>query len=99
MLRDPDPKIREITAWALYNIEDPSTVPALDAALHVEQNKELQLDFIRALAALGEKSVDAIKGLLDSPDPRIKTMAVQALAGGNAAGPWPWPWPEPRPQP
>ena len=99
MLKDKDPEVRELTAWALYEIEDPSTAPALEAALRAEQDKDLQLAYIRALAALGEKSVDALRGLLESPDSKIKTMAVRALAGGDAAGPWPWPWPEPRPDP
>ena len=99
MLRDPDPGVRELTAWALYQIEDPSTVNALNDALKTESSRDLQLCYIRALAALGEKSVDAVRGLLTSPDPKIKSMAVRALAGGNAAGPWPWPWPQPRPFP
>ena len=33
LLRDPSPEIRHVTAWALYEIEDPATVPALNAAL------------------------------------------------------------------
>lgn len=99
LLRDSDPRMREVAAWALYQIEDPSAVPALEAALRGESDKDLQLAYIRALAATGEKSVDAIRGLLQSSDPRIRSMAVRALAGGNAAGPWPWPWPEPRPNP
>ena len=99
LLKDKDPEVRELAAWALYQIEDPSSAPALDAALRTETSKDLQMSYIRALAALGEKSVDALRGLLESPDSKIKTMAVRALAGGNAAGPWPWPWPEPRPDP
>jgi HEAT repeat protein len=99
MLKNKDAEVRELAAWALYEIEDPSTAPALETALRAEQDKDLQLAYIRALAALGEKSVDALRGLLESPDSKIKTMAVRALAGGNAAGPWPWPWPEPRPDP
>jgi len=99
LLRDSDPRVREITAWALYEIEDPAAVPALNAALHAEADKNLQVAYIRALAATGEKSVDAIRGLLDSKDPAIRSMAVRALAGGKGSGPWPWPWPEPRPFP
>jgi beta-lactamase regulating signal transducer with metallopeptidase domain len=99
LLRDSDPRMREVAAWALYQIEDPSAVPALEAALRGESDKDLQLAYIRALAATGEKSVDAIRGLLQSSDPRIRSMAVRALAGGHATGPWPWPWPEPRPSP
>jgi beta-lactamase regulating signal transducer with metallopeptidase domain/HEAT repeat protein len=99
MLKDRDPRIRELTAWVLYETEDASAAPALNAALHTETDSRLQIAYIRALAAMGEKSVDAIRGLLTSSDPRIKTMAVRALAGGDAAGPWPWPWPEPRPFP
>jgi beta-lactamase regulating signal transducer with metallopeptidase domain/HEAT repeat protein len=99
VLKDSNPRMRELAAWALYTIEDPSAVPALNAALKTETSKDLQIDYIRALAAMGEKSVDAVRELLLSSDPRIKSMAVRALAGGNAAGPWPWPWPEPRPYP
>ncbi|MDB4906015.1 MAG: putative rane protein [Gemmatimonadetes bacterium] len=99
MLEDKDPRLRRLAAWVLYTVEDASAVPALEAALKREQDRDLQLSYIRALAALGEKSVDAIKGLLDSNDPAIKSMAVRALAGGHATGPWPWPWPEPRPFP
>lgn len=99
MLRDSQPVMRQLAAWVLYQIEDPSTAGALNAALQAETNTELKMNFIQALAALGEKSVDAVKPLLLSSDPKIKSMAVRALAGGNGGGPWPWPWPEPRPYP
>jgi beta-lactamase regulating signal transducer with metallopeptidase domain/HEAT repeat protein len=99
LLSDKDPEMRELAAWALYEIEDPSSIPALQAALAREPDKELQISYIRALAAVGEKSVDALKGLLESKDPEIRTIAVKALAGGHATGPWPRPWPEPRPFP
>lgn len=99
LLRDPNSEMRELAAWSLYQIEDPASIPALDAALRSEQNKNLQIAYIRALAAVGEKSVDALKSLLESRDPEIKAIAVRALAGGRATGPWPWPWPEPRPFP
>jgi HEAT repeat protein len=99
MLSDKDPDVREITAWALFQIEDPSAISGLEAALSREPDKELQIAYIRALAAVGEKSVDALRGLLESKDQEIRTIAVMALAGGNATGPWPRPWPQPRPFP
>jgi beta-lactamase regulating signal transducer with metallopeptidase domain/HEAT repeat protein len=99
MLSDNDPELRELAAWVLYEIEDPASISGLEAALAREKNKELQIAYIRALAAVGEKSVDALKGLLESKDPEIRNIAVRALAGGNATGPWPRPWPEPRPFP
>ena len=99
LLRDPKPEMRELTAWALYQIQDPASIPALDAALRSESNKNLQIAYIKALAAVGEQSVEALKSLLESKDPEIKAIAVRALAGGDAVGPWPWPWPEPRPFP
>jgi beta-lactamase regulating signal transducer with metallopeptidase domain/HEAT repeat protein len=99
LLTDRDPGMRELAAWALYQIEDPAAIPALETALRAETSKNLQIDYIRALAATGEKSVDALKSLLESSDPEIKSIAVRALAGGHATGPWPWPWPEPRPYP
>jgi beta-lactamase regulating signal transducer with metallopeptidase domain/HEAT repeat protein len=99
MLADKNERVREMTAWALYQIEDPSTAPALQAALKAETDKEMQLQYIRALATMGESSVDAIRPLLESSDPRVREMAVHALAGGHASGPWPHPWPQPRPFP
>jgi len=48
---------------------------------------------------MGESSVDAIRPLLESSDQRVREMAVHALAGGHATGPWPHPWPQPRPYP
>jgi HEAT repeat protein len=99
LLRDKDADTRTLAAWSLFRIKDPRTAPALEAALKTEADKDVQLAEIRAVAALGERSVDALRGLLESPDPRVKAMAVRALAGGHAAGPWPWPWPDPRPYP
>ncbi len=99
MLQDNSPKVRQLTAWALFKIQDPAASPALNAALKAESDKNLQMAYIRALAATGERSVDAIRGLISSPDPQIKAMAIRALAGGRGAEPWPWPWPEPRPFP
>ncbi|MFL5467379.1 MAG: M56 family metallopeptidase [Gemmatimonadaceae bacterium] len=99
LLSDKDPEMRELVAWALFQIEDPSSIPALEAALGRETDKDLQIAYIRALAAVGERSVDALKGLLESRDPEIRNIAVRALAGGNATGPWPRPWPLPRPFP
>ncbi len=99
MLRDGDAHVRRLTAWALFTIEDPAATPALQAALRAERDPDLQIADVRALAALGERSVDALRTLLDSPDPRIKEIAVRALAGRDATGPWPWPWPQPRPFP
>jgi beta-lactamase regulating signal transducer with metallopeptidase domain len=99
LLNDQDPEMRELAAWALFQIEDPAAIPGLEAALKREQDKDLQVAYIRALAAVGEKSVDALKSLLESKDQEIRTIAVRALAGGHATGPWPRPWPEPRPFP
>ncbi|HJQ52895.1 MAG TPA: HEAT repeat domain-containing protein [Gemmatimonadaceae bacterium] len=99
LLNDQDPEMRELAAWALFQIEDPAAIPGLEAALKREQDKDLQVAYIRALAAVGEKSVDALKSLLESKDQDIRTIAVRALAGGHATGPWPRPWPEPRPFP
>jgi HEAT repeat protein len=99
MLNDPVPRVRELAAWSLYQIEDPASIPALDAALRRETSKDLQIAYIKALAAIGEKSVDALRGLIESKDPDIRAIAVRALAGGHATGPWPWPMPEPRPFP
>jgi HEAT repeat protein len=71
----------------------------LQTALHEESDKDVQMAELRAIAVMGDDAVDVLRGLLESPDPEIKSMAIRGLAGGNATGPWPWPWPEPRPNP
>jgi beta-lactamase regulating signal transducer with metallopeptidase domain len=98
-LKDKDDKTRLLTAWALYQIHDPATLPALEAALHTESDPDIQIAYIRAIAEMGDQSVSTLSGLLTSSDPGVKAMAVRALAGGHATGPWPWPWPRPRPSP
>ena len=98
MLSDKDADIRKVVAWALYNIQDPEAVPALDAAMQKETDRDVQRALIRAMASTGERSVDAIKKLIDSKDVGVREAAIRALAGGGSGyGPWPWPWPDPRP--
>jgi hypothetical protein len=80
-----------------YQIEDPAALPA-SAAMRTETDEDTQLDYLRD-RGMGYKSVEAIRGLLESPHPKIRSQAVRALAGVHATGPWPWPWPEPRPEP
>jgi HEAT repeat protein len=98
-LSDRDRNVRESVAWALYTIGDPRTAGAIDSALRREQDPEVQHGLIRALGAVGEGSVEAFQRLVSSPDAEVRGMAVAALAGGDASGPWPWPRPEPRPFP
>jgi beta-lactamase regulating signal transducer with metallopeptidase domain len=99
MLRDPDEESRNSAAWALHQIHDPASLPGLEAALRAATDEETQIVCLRAMAGMGDRAVDAIRGLLDSSNPRIKAMAVRVLAGGRATGPWPRPRPEPRPFP
>jgi HEAT repeat protein len=87
-----------LAAWVLYNMEDPASVPALEAALNQESEKMLRHAYIRALGAVGEESAGALARLIDSRDPEVREVVVNALAG-RAGGPWPWPSPRPRPFP
>jgi len=98
-LGDADRDVRLTVAWALYEISDPSTGDEIEAAFRREKDREVQHGLIRALGSMGEQSVQLLTKLVDSPDPEIRAVAVGALAGGNASGPWPWPRPEPRPYP
>jgi beta-lactamase regulating signal transducer with metallopeptidase domain/HEAT repeat protein len=97
-LGDSDKGVRMIAAWALFRIEDPESVSALEQALNREDDKELRMGYIRALGAIGERSSAALARLLDSKDPQVRAVVVEALAG-KGGGPWPWPWPNPRPSP
>ncbi|HEV8365346.1 MAG TPA: M56 family metallopeptidase [Gemmatimonadaceae bacterium] len=97
-LNDPEKGVRMIAAWALFRIEDPESVPALEQALNREDDKDLRMGYIRALGAIGERSSAALARLIDSRDPQVRAVVVEALAG-KGGGPWPWPWPNPRPNP
>jgi len=98
-LSDRDRDVRESVAWALYTIGDPAAASAIDTALSRETDAEVQLGLIRALGASGEGSVATLERLVASPDSEVRNVAIRALAGGDASGPWPWPRPEPRPFP
>ena len=97
-LSDPDKGVRMIAAWALFRIEDPESVTALEQALNREDDKDLRMGYIRALGAIGERSSAALARLIDSRDPQVRAVVVEALAG-KGGGPWSWPWPNPRPNP
>ncbi len=98
-LQDSDAKVRRTVTWALYTIEDPSTLPALEAAFAKETDAGIRRDMVRAMGNMGDAATDALTRLVSSNDKEIRTAAISALAGGNANGPWPWPWPWPRPNP
>ncbi len=97
-LSDANKEVRTIAAWALFRIEDPESVGALERALSREEDRELRMGYIRALGAIGERSSAALARLIDSRDPEVRAVVVEALAG-KGGGPWPWPWPNPRPSP
>jgi beta-lactamase regulating signal transducer with metallopeptidase domain/HEAT repeat protein len=98
LLMDPEQRVRKMATWALFNIKDPSTEPAIEKALQRETDEDLRRDMVRAIAAMGERSPEAVERLLDSKDPATRELAVHALAGDHL-NVWPMPWPRPRPTP
>jgi HEAT repeat protein len=98
LLSDPEQRVRKMAIWALFNIKDPSTEPAIEKALQSETDGDLRRDMVRAIAAMGERSPEAVERLLDSKDPSTRELAVHALAGDHLFV-WPMPWPRPRPTP
>jgi HEAT repeat protein len=99
VLKDDDEDARLKAAWALGQVGDSSAVPAIEAALNVEHNTEVQRALIRALVKSGGESEKSLTALLNSKEPRVREAAVRALAGSESFDPWPWPWPRPRPFP
>lgn len=98
-LADRDRDVRLSAAWALYHIGDAGTTAAIEAAYRRETDAEVRIGLIRALGAMGERSVEALQRLVTASDSEVRATAVAELAGGGASGPWPWPRPEPRPFP
>jgi HEAT repeat protein len=99
LLRDDSEDVRRKAAWALGNVGDATAVPAISAALKVEQSSEVRRALVRALTKSGGRSEAVFTELLSSSDPKVREAAVRGLAGHNAFNPWPWPWPRPRPFP
>jgi beta-lactamase regulating signal transducer with metallopeptidase domain/HEAT repeat protein len=98
-LGDANRDVRLSAAWALHTIGDPSTADELEAAFRREKDPEVQRGLIRALGSMGDDAIPTLTRLVDSPDREIRAVAIAALAGHDAGGPWPWPRPEPRPYP
>ncbi len=98
-LEDPDREVRMSAAWALFTIADPAATDAIDTAYRKEADAEVRMALLRALGAMGDRAVPTLERLVTSPDSSVRTIAIMALAGGNATGPWPMPRPRPRPYP
>ena len=99
LLRDRERDVRLSAAWALYQIEDGSAAGAVESAYQRETDPEVRTGLIRALGVMGDSAVGALERLVSSRDTAVRSIAITALAGGEASGPWPWPRPEPRPFP
>jgi HEAT repeat protein len=97
-VRDTDQDVRLRAAWALSEIGDGATIPALRAALEHEQDPEVRRAVVRALIHSGERS-ERLTELLESKDPRVREAAIRGIAGRSSVDVWPWPEPRPRPFP
>ncbi|MCU0648649.1 MAG: HEAT repeat domain-containing protein [Gemmatimonadaceae bacterium] len=98
-LADSDKQVRRAAAWAIRQIGDAASVAPLAAAIRTETDSTLRVTYLRALASLGEASMEAARALLTSDNAAVRTEAVRALVGRGAPHPWPWPWPDPRAYP
>lgn len=98
-LRDTDDGLRLKASWALSEIRDPQSVPALKTAIARETHNDARRAQLRALLSAGERSEALLTDLLRSADATIREAAVRGLAGRSRLDPWPWPWPRPRPFP
>ena len=98
-LNDSDERLRLNASWALSEIHDPLTVPALKAALAKETHKQARRAQLRGILAAGGRTEPMMADLLQSSDPSVREAAIRGVAGGHMVDPWPWPWPRPRPFP
>lgn len=98
LLTNESPRTRLMAAWALSNIADKSTLPAIRSALKQPQDGNTARALLRAAIAI-DPSADGMSDLLTSSDPKVRAIAVAAMAGKRSIDPWPWPWPRPRPSP
>ncbi len=98
-LTDADEVVRFKASWALSEIRDERTVPAVRSAFEKESLSGARRAQLRLLLSFGEQSESLLKELLLSPDSNVREAAVRGLAGRTRVNPWPWPAPRPRPFP
>lgn len=98
-LSDSATSVRRLAAWVIFQREDEGAVAAVEKALSAEKDRNVRSALIRALGAIGGASAPTLARLLDSSDPEVRSMVVNALAGRSGGGPWPMPMPRPRPFP
>jgi beta-lactamase regulating signal transducer with metallopeptidase domain len=93
LLTHQSSKTRLMSAWALSNIADPTTLTAVRDAVGQPQEPATMRALLRAWIAI-DGSPEGLLQLIDDADPEVRTIAVGALAGSRF-DPWPWPWPRP----
>jgi HEAT repeat protein len=93
LLSHPSHQTRLRAAWALSNIADPTTLPAVRNAVRQPQESATMRALLRAWVAM-DGSPEGLLELIDDSDPEVRSIAVRALAGSRL-DPWPWPWPRP----
>ncbi len=78
--KEYDPKTRSYMAIALSKFEDSESIPALRAALKIEEDPSVQIYLIWALGLKKDKgSVDQILTYLNGSDEDLRKMAVYVL--------------------
>ncbi len=99
LLGSPNNHARLTAAWALSEIGDSTTIPALQAALDRQSNDDdTTRALLRALIKCGI-GPDDLTRFLSSSRPELRLFAIKAMTGGGGVDPWPWPWPRPIPMP
>jgi HEAT repeat protein len=92
LLTSEDRNTRLKAAWALSEIADPASLPALQAAIKQPQSRGTMRALLRAVVAIDQGSAELAE-LINSRDSMVRQVAVEALAGNRRVDPWPWPWP------
>jgi HEAT repeat protein len=96
---DAAAEVRVKAAWALSEIGDSTSIPAVREAFRRETDARARRAQVRALARGGKASVEALGNMLHDMDPELRKAAVRALAADGSPDVWPWPMPRPRPFP
>lgn len=98
LLNDADSDTRTAAAWALSEIGDAKTLPAVERALAKETDTTVSQALLRAMMRAGG-DVSSLSRFLSSTNDAVRLAAARALSGLDAMEPWPWPWPWPIPIP
>jgi len=83
-IKDPDPRIRRVSARALKKIDPPAAYKAAEEAVLAEADRGVKTEYIRILSGRSTRQIgEILVKLAADPDPVIRAESIYALGKLN----------------